>query len=224
MKYFLTLSIGCCLLALSACKKDSGVEEPAPLPDFSGLYYIKGNIEIQSNPVEKIPFNWVVTASDQGKYHVGPFGAYNSSAYRWTISGIYSWLADVNEFQVIVYGGALQGNNSSDAHWTVEELKAIFQPGKQLNYGTGFGQVGVEMSGLSGWPGEYWSLWADNSANHVIIEEVNDLENYFPGSKWVKQVVIRFDLHLEHVFSSTPSPAVEMKNCRASLLFQPIVD
>ena len=192
------------LLGLSSCKKDSGIEEPAALQDFSGLYYMNGHIEVLSNPIETLPFQRVVTAADQGKYHVGTLGSYSSTGSRWTISGIY---AGESQFKLIVYGGPPVGNGNSDAHWTVEELNTIFQPGKQLSYGTGFGQAGVELYSFY-LPGEYWSLWADNSANNVVIEEVNDMETYFPDKKWVKQVVVRFDVHLKHVFDNDNNSVV----------------
>ncbi len=212
-------------LGLFACKKDSGIMEPAALQDFSGLYRLEGNIEIQSNPLEIIPMLWVVTARDQEIYQVGAGGLFNSSAYRWTVSGIYSNLPGHGKFRLIVYGGQMQGNNLSDAHWTIDELNSIFQPGQELSFGSDFGQVEIQIEYLDKPYGEYWSFGSDNIDRKVKIEEVNDLEIYYPERKWVKQVVVSFGARLNRVFAdANASPDIELTNCRASLLFSPNVE
>ena len=224
MKYVAYLWLSCALLGLPACKKDSGIEGPTPLEDFSGLYFLKGNLKIRSNPPQEIPFQWEVLAADQGNgYRAGSGAGYNSSGYRWTIGEIYSWTP--SQFRLIVHGGDFLGTSGSDAHWTLAELDSIFQPGKLLSFGTNFGQVGMEFSAPGHLPGEYWTLWADNTTQHVKVEEVNDLASYLPERKWVKQVVVTFNARLNHVFgTANASPDVELTNCRASLLFSPNVD
>ncbi len=216
--------ISCFLLGLFSCKKDAGIIEPTELQDFSGVYSLQGNIEIQSNPIEEIPFQWVVTADNQGRgYQIGSGAGYNSSAWRWTIGEIHNQYPAAGQFRFIVYGGAPLGNSSSDAYWTVNELDSIFQSGQQLSFGTGFGQVGIEFVPSDRPPGEYWSLGVNNTDYKVTIEEVNDFKIYLPEYKWVKQVVVSFNVRLKRVFIYN-SPNIILKNCRASLLFSPNVE
>lgn len=223
MRPFHLVYISCVLLGLFSCKKDAGIIEPTELQDFSGVYSLQGSIEILSNPVEEIPFQWLVSADNQGQgYKVGIGAGYNSSASRWTIGEIYSQYPVAGRFRFIVYGGGSFGNSSFDAYWTVNELDSIFQSGQQLSFGTDLGQVGIEFVPSDRPSGEYWSLWANNSNNKVTIEEVNDLKTYLPERKWVKQVVVSFNVHLQR-FPVTGSPDIELKNCRASLFFSPNV-
>ncbi|MEO6038113.1 MAG: hypothetical protein ABIQ93_06840 [Saprospiraceae bacterium] len=217
MRYFPVLFIFCTLLALQACKKDSGIVEPTALADFSGWYRLDGNIEIQSNPVQETALAWVVTAADQDQgFQVKPSGAYNSVGERWMTSEIYRYPGN-DFFRLIIHGGTSQGS-SLDDYWTAAELDDLFQPGNELLFGADLGEAGIEFSQGGA---EYWSLGVNNTGRKLKIEEVNDLETYLPDHKWVKQVVVSFDVRLKRVFAS--SPDMEMKNCRASLLFEPLV-
>ena len=224
MKYVIYVMFFFAFWSLSACKKDSGISEPTELQDFSGLYRLDGTLRVLSSPVVEKPLEWIALSNDQGNgYQPGTGAGYSSSAYRWAIGEIYYWSPDLNKFRLIVYGGEYQ-NNMSDGRWKVSELDSIFQPGKLLSFGNNFGEVGIEFNAAGHPAGEYWSLWAENTGHQVKIEEVNDFEAYLPGRKWVKQVVVTFNVQLTRVFDSTASPDIELINCRASLLFSPPVE
>lgn len=224
MKFRRIIYVFCSLLSLFSCKKDSSITEPTALQDFSGLYRLEGTMEIQSNPIEERPIQWIVTAADEQVYQIRPYGVQNNTIYRWIVSGIYSWPPTNGSFRFIVYGGPLQGNGLSDGPWTIAELDSIFQVNRELSFGTGFGQVEIQFDYLSIPWAAHWSLLADNNAQKVKIEEVNDFEIHFPERKWVKQVVITFNARLTSSDSNYVLSDIELKNCRASLLISPNVE
>ncbi len=222
MKSALNIYIFLILLSLFACKKDSGIVEPAALQDFSGVYWLQGTMNYLSNPPVETPLQWTVTAAEQDGYQIGDGGTFKDTDDRWTLGGIYSFRPDYGQFRLIVYGGKRQDNATTGNIWTIAALDSIFQPGNHLSFGTDFGQAEIEFGAPNLILPDFLSQLADNSNNKVTIEEVNDFKAYLPERTWAKQVVVSFDARLK-ILSANSTTEIELKNCRASLLFIPNV-
>lgn len=211
---------------LSACKKEIDFSPPQ-VEDFTGKYFVSGIVETTVPTKTSTPFA-MSTGRDSASGSTCELVANYSSqqGHRLTSSLLREDLR-LRQFEPLFFGGASNLNTPIN-QWTLAELDSIFQVGKKLPFGTDFGEVEMEFADVLSTPTGrlYESAEANNTGNFVLIEAVEDVRDKFDGtslaSPWVKVVTFSFRCHLR-VGGEPTYDAIEMKDCRATMLFKPYV-
>lgn len=212
---------------VSACKKEVAFEVPQ-VEDFTGKYFITGAVETSPGTSLPKPFSMATGVDSTAGFIFELVSNYYSyQGYRLTASILRNQGAG-RSFMPIFYAGIENPDDLIPNQWTIAELDSVFKVGKNLPFGKGFGQVEMEFIDLISTPvlRLYDTDTADNTGRFVTIEQVEDISKIFEDStqksSWAKIVTFSFSCQMKISGEPTSNP-IELKDCRATMLFKPYV-
>ena len=214
-------------LSISACKKEVAFEVPQ-VEDFTGKYSVVGTVQTTGPATTSTAFSMSTGRDSASGSTCELITNYLSiEGYRLASSLLRENLR-LRQFEPLFFGGGTTNLGDPVNQWTISELDTIFKVGKKLPFGKDFGQVEIRFVDILSTPlvRLYESTKADNYGNFVLIEKVEDASDNFKdtpsASPWAKIVTFSFSCRLR-VADEPTYELIEMKNCRATMLFKPYV-